>query len=136
MAKEFVDKELEEEKNINTVLSDDIEFSGTLKFKTSLKIKGKFEGKIDATGHLFIGKKAVVKADVKARKVSIYGKITGNIETTESIELFSGAELTGDIKTPDLIIESGSYFNGNCTMVKNNTPIPNVEKKDIQDKKK
>ncbi len=133
MAKEVIDRELEEERNIKTILADDIEFHGTLKFKTSLKIKGVFEGNVDSTGHLYIGKKAVVKADIKAKRVSIYGEMTGNIETTEGITIYSGAKLTGDIKTPDIIIESGALYNGNCTMVRNSS---NTEKKEIADKKK
>ncbi len=134
MAKEVIDREFEEEKNIKTILAEDIEFNGTLKFKTSLKIKGVFEGKVNSTGHLYIGKKAKVKADIKAKKVSIYGEMTGNIETTESIELYRGAKLTGDIKTPDLIIESGSYYNGNCTMTQPTQTIS--QKNDFSEKKK
>ncbi len=118
MAKEkpVIDRETEEEKMINTILADDIFFNGTLKFTTSLKIKGKFEGEIDAKGHLVIGKNASVKANIKARKVTIYGKVKGNIEASELIELYNNAELEGDITTPDLIIESGCKFNGNCKM--------------------
>jgi len=34
------------------------------------------------------------------------------------IELFSTAEVTGDILSPDIEIESGAKFNGNCNMIK------------------
>ena len=115
--KELNNKESEEEKEIQTILADDIDFTGNLKFTTSLKIKGKFSGEIDSTGHLFIGKDANVKANVKVRFITIYGKVKGNVEASEKIELFSGAELIGDIKTPDFIIQSGCVFNGNCVMV-------------------
>lgn len=117
MVKENIDKELEEEKNIKTVLAEDIAFTGHLKFTTSLKIKGNFEGEIEATGHLFVGHEAVLKANIKAKEITVYGKIKGNVEATECLELFSGAELIGDIKTPDFIIQSGCVFNGNCIMV-------------------
>ena len=45
----------------------------------------------------------------------------------ERVELFNNAKLTGDIKTPELIIESGCLFNGNCVMVaekKQQAPAP------------
>lgn len=127
--KEIDSRELMEEKEINTVLADDIDFTGTLKFSSSLKIKGKFGGEIDATGHLYIGKDAQVKANIKARYITVYGKIKGNIEASEKIELYSGAELIGDIKTPDFIIQSGCIFNGNCVMTgkeKNHQPAAPV----------
>jgi len=105
-----------DESMIDTVLADDINFQGTMKFTKSLMIKGRFEGQIDATGHLIIGPNAVVAASIKAGVVTNYGQINGNVEGTERVELFNNAKLTGDIKTPELIIESGCVFNGNCTM--------------------
>lgn len=105
-----------EEKDVDTVLAEDIDFSGTMKFKKSLMIKGKFDGKIDAEGHLILGPNSVVKAEIKAGVVTNYGKIIGNVEVIKKLELFKGAELNGDVKAPDLIIESGCIFNGNCSM--------------------
>ncbi len=110
------DTKMVEEKDVDTVLAEDIDFSGTMKFKKSLMIKGKFDGKIDADGHLILGPNAVVKAAIKAGVVTNYGKIIGNVEALQKIELLKGAELNGDVKTPDLIIESGCIFNGNCAM--------------------
>ena len=105
-----------EEKDVDTVLAEDIDFSGTMKFQNSLMIKGKFEGQIDAQGHLILGPDAVVKATIKAGVVTNYGKIIGNVEAIKKLELLKGAELNGDVKTPDLIIESGCIFNGKCAM--------------------
>ena len=110
------DTKMVEEKDVDTVLAEDIDFSGTMKFKKSLMIKGKFDGKIDADGHLILGPNAVVKAEIKAGVVTNYGKIIGNVEALQKIELLKGAELNGDVKTPDLIIDSGCIFNGNCAM--------------------
>jgi cytoskeletal protein CcmA (bactofilin family) len=111
-----IDSKMIEEKDVDTVLAEDIDFSGTMKFKKSLMIKGKFDGRIDAEGHLILGPNAVVKAAIKAGVVTNYGKIIGNVEALQKIELFKGAELNGDVKAPDLIIESGCTFNGNCAM--------------------
>jgi cytoskeletal protein CcmA (bactofilin family) len=129
------EQEREQEKEINTILAEDIKFNGTLKFSTSLKIKGEFEGEIDSTGHLVIGKNANVKANIKAKKVTVYGKITGNIEVSEKIEIFSGGSVYGDIKTPDLFIQSGCIFNGNCVMTskeKLETHTPTIKQEKIK----
>ncbi|MFW6181763.1 MAG: bactofilin family protein [Spirochaetota bacterium] len=115
MAKDIDSRHIEE-KDVDTVLAEDIDFSGTMKFKNSLMIKGKFDGQIDATGHLILGPHSEVKATIRAGVVTNYGKVTGNVEAIEKLELLKGAELNGDVKTPDLIIESGCTFNGKCTM--------------------
>jgi len=43
------------EKDITTVIADDLEIQGTIKFKTSVMIKGIFEGEIFSDGLLVIG---------------------------------------------------------------------------------
>ena len=112
-----------DESMIDTVLAEDLNFQGTMKFTKSLMIKGKFEGQIDASGHLIIGPNAMVGATIKAGVITNYGQISGNVEATERVELFNHAKLTGDIKTPEIIIESGCNFNGNCAMSdKKHTP--------------
>ncbi|MBI4978874.1 MAG: polymer-forming cytoskeletal protein [Spirochaetes bacterium] len=111
-----------DEKNIVTILADDIVFKGSLQFKTSLMIKGTFEGDIDSTGELVIGEKAVVKAKVKSATIVCYGRIDGNVEATKSIIFARTAVINGDIKTPDLVIQSGCKFNGNCAMVGGSAP--------------
>lgn len=114
-----------DESMIDTVLAEDIDFTGTMRFTKSLMIKGKFDGQIDATGHLIVGPGAVANAQIKAGVITNYGQINGNVECMEKLEFFNNAKLTGDIKTPELIIESGCTFNGNCVMVeKKHAPAP------------
>jgi len=112
-------KELVEDENkIDTVIADDINFRGTLKFKNSLKIKGTFEGKIQADGHLIIGREATVSADIRTDVTSVSGTINGKIRASKKVELFDKSSTAGDIVTPDIYIESGSIFNGTCIMEK------------------
>ena len=104
------------ESDITTVLAEDVEFKGNLSFKTSLMIKGKFEGDIKSEGLLFIDKNAVVKAKLQINTLISYGKITGDITAKRHVVLCEGSILQGDIKTPDITVESGSLFNGLSTM--------------------
>ncbi|MCD6122268.1 MAG: polymer-forming cytoskeletal protein [Spirochaetales bacterium] len=105
-----------DENELDTILADDIDFSGVLEFKKPLMIKGKFKGEIRASGDLYIGSNANVEAKVEADLVSSKGRIKGDIVAHSRVELFSGAEVEGDITTPDLVIESGCEFNGLCKM--------------------
>lgn len=105
-----------QESDIDTVLGEDIRFRGKLQFRESLQINGQFQGKIDTEGHLEIGPTAQVVADVEASTVSIQGEVQGNIVARRKVDLLSKARLTGDIRTPDLEIQSGSHFSGNCIM--------------------
>lgn len=103
---------------IDTVLAEDIDFTGVITFEKPLKIKGKVTGEIKATGDLYIDDKAVVNAEIEANVVSSKGEVNGNIVAHSRVELFSTANVKGDIRTPEIEIESGSHFNGQCRMGK------------------
>jgi cytoskeletal protein CcmA (bactofilin family) len=105
-----------DEHEIDTILAEDIDFEGTLTFKKPLMIKGKFKGEIKSTSTLHIGEKAFVEATTEAAIVSSKGTHKGNIVGHSRVELFSTAQVEGDITTPDFVVESGCKFNGLCNM--------------------
>lgn len=109
-----------EESEIDTILAEDIDFTGKLSFAEPLMIKGKFNGKIESSSDLYIGENAVVKAEIESSLVSLKGKLKGNIKAKKMVELFSTAEVIGDITTTQMVMESGCTFNGLCSMEKNN----------------
>ena len=118
MADESIPSKINEDQ-IDTILAPDIQFKGKIRFVSSFMIKGNFEGEIESQeGHLIIGDKARVKANIKSRIISNKGEIIGNIEAYQRFELCKKASLKGDLITEDLYIESGSLFNGNCSMEK------------------
>jgi cytoskeletal protein CcmA (bactofilin family) len=105
-----------DEHEIDTILAEDIDFEGHLTFKKPLMIKGKFKGEIKSTSSLYIGEKAYVEAATEAGIVSSKGRHKGNIIGHARVELFSTAQVDGDIATPDFVVESGCKFNGHCNM--------------------
>jgi len=107
---------IEDENKIDTVIAEDIEFRGTLKFKSSLKIKGKFEGKIFSDGQLIIGRESNTSAEINASVVSVSGNVNGKIRASKRIELFKKSRINADLISPEIVMESGSIFNGTCIM--------------------
>lgn len=108
------------ESAMNTILSEDIDFTGELTCKKPLTIKGKFSGTIKSASDLYIEKNAVIKAQIDANIILIKGDVEGNIRATSKIELFSTAKINGDITSPSIVMESGSVLNGICAMEKVN----------------
>jgi cytoskeletal protein CcmA (bactofilin family) len=105
-----------DEHEIDTILAEDIDFEGYLTFKKPLMIKGKFKGEIKSTSSLYIGEKALVEATTEAGVVSSKGTHKGDMIGHSRVELFSTAQVEGDISTPDFVVESGCRFNGYCNM--------------------
>jgi len=105
-----------DEKEITTVVADDLEIKGTIKFKTSVMLKGIFEGEIFSDGLLVVGPTAKVTATITTKTLISHGEITGNVIANEQVTLKSTSLHNGDISTPNIIIENGSVFNGSCAM--------------------
>jgi cytoskeletal protein CcmA (bactofilin family) len=112
------------ESRVTTVIADDLEIRGSIRFKSSLMIKGNFEGEIFSEGLLIIGATADVKATIKTNKLITYGSITGNVTAEENVVLKTNSRIMGDINTPNIIIENGSIFNGSCIMAREYAPPP------------
>lgn len=97
----------------STVLSEDVEFKGTLASSNRLELHGRFEGEIIANGPLEIGEKGMVKGDIHgSASVVIRGKVKGNVHAKEKVELGPLAHLYGDIRSPKFVISEGAVFVG------------------------
>lgn len=100
------------------ILDVDAAMQGTLTFRdpVNLRINGKFDGKLETKGTLMIGENAVVDADISGESISVAGRVNGDITAGERLDLKSPAQVTGDITTPMLSVESGAKLDGNCKM--------------------
>src|SRR5437867_7568402 len=74
------------------VLNADVEIKGNLKFSGELTLEGKLEGEVQTDGVLNLGDTAVVNGNINAQSVVVRGKINGNINAKEKIEIKAKAE--------------------------------------------
>jgi cytoskeletal protein CcmA (bactofilin family) len=105
-----------DETGITTVLADDLHITGTITFKSSLMIKGSLDGEIVSEGLLVVGPTAKVNAKVTTKNLVSHGEITGDVTASEQVVLKATAAHTGNITTRDIVVESGSLFNGSIRM--------------------
>jgi cytoskeletal protein CcmA (bactofilin family) len=101
---------------VTTVLADDLEITGVMKFESSLMIKGIFEGEILSEGQLIVGPTAKVSATITTKNLVSYGEINGDVSASEQVILKDTAVHTGNITTRNIVLEHGSVFNGSCMM--------------------
>jgi cytoskeletal protein CcmA (bactofilin family) len=94
------------------VLSSDVEIKGNVKFAGELQCDGKIEGEIVSEGLLTLGETATINGNINAGIVVVRGKVNGNINAKEKIEIKTKAEIFGDIKASKLSVEEGVTFVG------------------------
>ena len=108
---------------MNTIIGKDTVFNGTLDVKGALRVDGTVKGKIICSDCVTVGSTGVVEAEIEGNTAIIAGRMAGNINTTEKIELQAKCEMEGDLKTKSLIIEQGAVFCGACNMKDNKTNL-------------
>jgi cytoskeletal protein CcmA (bactofilin family) len=92
---------------------------GELSGSEDLYLDGEVEGSIELRSHsLTIGPNGRVRANIYAKDVTVHGKVEGNINGTDRVELRKSAVLTGDIATQRIVIEDGAFFKGSIDIQK------------------
>jgi len=85
------------------------EVSGT----ESLYIDGRIEGTVNFSEHrVTIGRNGSVAANIVAREVVILGKVQGNIQCSDRLDIRSEGALTGDVITQRISVEDGAILKG------------------------
>ena len=111
-----------DDEDFDTILSAEIDFSGTLNFEKPLLIRGRVSGEILAQGILAQGilvvdEQAVVEANINAPRVIVKGSVKGNITASDRVEVAVTGKLVGNVTAPEIFMETGCAFNGRCTMI-------------------
>src|SRR5713101_7646171 len=92
---------------------------GELSCGEDLYIEGQVEGTIDPKGNrLTIGPNGRVKANVTACVVVVQGKLEGNIQASDRVDLRQSAVVMADIATQHISIDEGVYFKGSINVQK------------------
>jgi len=98
-----------EQASISKGLSIKGEITGT----ESLFIDGKVEGSINIPGNrVTVGKNGVVSASISAREIVVLGKLKGNVNATDRVDIRAEGALTGDVAAARISIEDGAFFKG------------------------
>ena len=90
----------------------------------SLFIDGRVEGSINFADHrVTVGRNGNVAANIIAKEVVIMGKVQGNVECADRLDIRSEGVLSGDVITHRISVEEGAILKGGVE-------VRNPEKKD------
>jgi cytoskeletal protein CcmA (bactofilin family) len=88
----------------------------------SLYIDGKVEGAINLPGNrVTVGRNGQVAANIVAREVVVLGKVRGNCQASDRVDIRSEGSLTGDVIAARISIEDGAFFKGGIDIRKPGT---------------
>jgi len=86
---------------------------GEISGSEALYIDGRIEGKITMPdSRVTIGRNGKVDASIQAREVVVMGKVTGNIECSDRVDIRAEGSVHGDISTARISVEDGAGLKG------------------------
>jgi cytoskeletal protein CcmA (bactofilin family) len=95
---------------------------GELSGSESLYVDGKVEGAINLPGNrVTVGRNGQVAANIMAREIVVLGKVRGNCQASDRVDIRSEGSLTGDVVAARISIEDGAFFKGGIDIRKPGT---------------
>src|SRR5690349_17801375 len=88
---------------------------GSVRGHGDLDVLGRVEGSIDVDGDVNIFESALIKSDVRGKRVVVRGAVAGNVAATEALVLEAGAKVVGDLAAPSIGIRPGALVRGNVS---------------------
>ena len=84
--------------------------TGTIDCEHDVFVSGTFEGTIVTTGTLHVYPEGVVKGTVRAKDLTVEGKMQGEIEVSNRLKVKNSASLEANINTRFLDWEEGAVL--------------------------
>lgn len=80
-----------------------------------LEIQGRVEGSVIVNGEVTVAEGALIKSDIRARRVIVRGAVRGNVSADELLILEAGARVLGDLGAPQVGIRPGGLVKGHVS---------------------
>lgn len=110
--------------NLDGHLGEGTEIDGTLQFKGSVRIDGKFTGKVFSPSTLILGPRADLQGEVEVGELVVHGALSGQVRAAERVTIHASGRVEADLNTNKLVIEPGAYFRGRCEMQRSKSASP------------
>jgi cytoskeletal protein CcmA (bactofilin family) len=96
-----------------TTLGPSLTVTGDITCQEDITIHGTVNGQITMTrGSLVVAPTGSADANLHGIRITVHGKVKGDIVASECLELTDTAVVTGMISSPSLVVRDGAAFNG------------------------
>lgn len=102
---------------LHALLGAGTSFRGTISFAGRVRIDGAFEGEIHGGELLVVGEGAEIRGHIRVDSVIVQGgQVQADIVASRSIELYVPSQVTGTLHSPEIFLDKGVQFSGQCDM--------------------
>lgn len=100
-----------------SVIGSNTQVEGDINSDEDLTVEGRVSGIITCKQHtVTLGANGYIKGDVYAHTLHLSGEVKGNLVVLHRATIHKGAQVSGTIVAPCLVLEDGSIFHGSIDM--------------------
>jgi cytoskeletal protein CcmA (bactofilin family) len=99
-----------------THIAPGAKITGQVNGTSDLVVDGELEGQVRLDSNVTIGAEGKVQGDIVARSVRIGGRVVGNVQGHEKVEILPTGRLEGDVAAPRVVLAEGAFFKGKVEM--------------------
>jgi cytoskeletal protein CcmA (bactofilin family) len=99
-----------------TLISEGTTLSGDIKSSNDLRIDGTVMGNVFCTSKIILGAAGYVEGNIESQQADITGRVQGNVQVKELLQLRGQCNVLGNIAAAKLQIDPTATFNGQCQM--------------------
>jgi cytoskeletal protein CcmA (bactofilin family) len=114
--------------DLNGFLDKGSHLQGELRFDTSFRVHGSFKGTVTSDGELMVGEGGEVEGELKVGEVFVSGVLRGAVRASRKVHIAPTGKVFADLDTPSLVIDSGAFFEGRCSMSRDGAKPATVAK--------
>jgi cytoskeletal protein CcmA (bactofilin family) len=103
-----------EEKDFDTIIESDISFTGQIRFKKPLMIRGTGGGEIVSNSDLVLDRGSSVSSNIGSDRVLVRGRVEGNIDAERIAIVTATGTVLGNITSRQIVLEPGNSMTGFC----------------------
>lgn len=120
--------------DFTTMLGPESVYMGVFQGKDNHIIYGEVQGECDLEGILVLGEGSRWKGNIRAANIVIAGRVEGDIQATNKLELAKTAYVRGKITSPVVAIARGAVHEGSIRMSRQTQITRYVERREAQEK--
>ncbi|MBN1355866.1 polymer-forming cytoskeletal protein [bacterium] len=117
-----------------TLIGKGLVFQGEIEGSGSVRVEGRFVGKLRISNEVIIGEEGLVEGDIQSKTVSVLGKLKGNVSAEDKITIDVSGSMIGDISAPRVVVAEGAVYKGKIDMESKVKPVE-VKQREPETKK-
>lgn len=99
------------DKSNTTIIAAGTKVAGEVDIECKLHVDGEFAGTVRSKSLVTVGRTGLMEGEIVAKKLIVTGHFVGNADC-DDIEILAGGKVAGQIASKVLVIERGSFFEG------------------------